>query len=188
MKDAIERLDDSRKQWALRLHNQAAQQLTALQMNLALIDLAAVSSRAAKAVQDASDLAQACAREIRSISNQLHPALLDEVGLAAAVRALAADVGARIAEHFEDVGQLPSGVAIGAYRIVEEILMASKEPERVVISLSRDPSHLKLVMDGVADRGDFLPRLERLRAQHLWSATDGSWSGRFKFPLTTEES
>ncbi len=121
-KQVFEEYDEDRKQLARHLHDTVAQALAALQMNLSLVPAEQLSPRAAKALADCEELAQSCAKELKSAMQRLHPPLLGEARLEAALEALAKDKA--VAEmHFasENRRELPAPIALHAYRIVEEL-------------------------------------------------------------------
>jgi signal transduction histidine kinase len=121
--------DDERRRLARDLHDSAGQILVALKMNLysleqvlrkkdAELDKVAVSS--VKLVDDLST-------ELRTISHLLHPPLLDEAGLASALRWYAEGFEERskiaVALHLDrNVPRLPQEIETAIFRIVQESL------------------------------------------------------------------
>src|SRR4030088_3530046 len=79
--------DEERRRIARELHDSVGQMLAALGMNLDAVgtDLERLT-KVAKAVNDSAVLVQELSQEVRTISHLLHPPLLDEAGLASAVR------------------------------------------------------------------------------------------------------
>src|SRR5215469_7768140 len=75
--------DQERRRIARELHDSAGQILTALGLNLSLVESenGNIGPGAAKAVKESLGLVQQLSRELRTISHLLHPPLLDEVGL-----------------------------------------------------------------------------------------------------------
>jgi signal transduction histidine kinase len=119
----LEERDRARRELARRLHSQAAQQITALQFNLEVVVRSAgkLSPEAAAALADCVAIASECAHEIRRVSSELHPPLLDELGLAAALSGL--PEMKRVALKVPDpLPALGPDTAIALYRIVEEAL------------------------------------------------------------------
>jgi signal transduction histidine kinase len=121
--------DEERHRLARELHDSTAQSLAALSMNLAVARGRgeAHDQRMKIALDEAAALAEGCSREIRSLSHLLHPPLLEEVGLSAAVRWCAEGFARRsgiavevdLPEHF---GRLPTEVENALFRIVQECL------------------------------------------------------------------
>jgi signal transduction histidine kinase len=79
--------DDERRRIARELHDSVGQMLAALGMNLATVgaDIERLT-KTANTVNDSAALVQELSQEVRTISHLLHPPLLDEAGLAAALR------------------------------------------------------------------------------------------------------
>ncbi len=79
--------DDERRRIARELHDSVGQMLAALGMNLATVgtDLERLT-KTANTVRDSASLVQELSQEVRTISHLLHPPLLDEAGLASALR------------------------------------------------------------------------------------------------------
>jgi signal transduction histidine kinase len=97
-------------------------------MNLdRLAQFGTLSPEQAGLLSESVALVQAMTVQVRTISYLLHPPLLDEVGLASALRSLVegfsqrsgVETSLRIDENFS---QLPSEVEISIYRIVQECL------------------------------------------------------------------
>jgi PAS domain S-box-containing protein len=81
--------DQERRHLARELHDSAGQTLSALSMNLALLQQYLQSSadpRISHVLAESLALAEDSSREIRTLSYLLHPPLLDEIGLADTVR------------------------------------------------------------------------------------------------------
>jgi signal transduction histidine kinase len=184
--------DQQRRQLAHRLHDTAAQQLAALQINLSLISSVSgtLSGRAVQALADSSELAQACAREIRAVSNRLHPPLLEEAGLPAALRALAGELHCGLSSDFPDeIGELSAFIAINAFRIVEELVLNAKSGRQVVIGLRRQPASLQISVSGVTGLGPAeVARLESLGGTKSIVMLDGNRQVSMEIPLTDAKS
>jgi PAS domain S-box-containing protein len=121
--------DEERRRLARELHDSTGQDLAALAINLAvaLREAEALGPRGRKAVADCQAIADRCARGLRTLSYLLHPPLLDEMGLVAAVRWLAEGFQARSGIHLslalpEDLGRLGADMETALFRIVQEAL------------------------------------------------------------------
>jgi PAS domain S-box-containing protein len=80
--------DEERRKIARELHDTTAQNLAALAMNLTMLRQAAgMQDRALEMIDECASLTEQGLREVRALSYQLHPPLLDELGLEAALRA-----------------------------------------------------------------------------------------------------
>jgi PAS domain S-box-containing protein len=124
----MEARDVERRHIARELHDSAGQTLTALGLELAQITEDAKNDPAlAKNAQNAEELVQHLAREIRTTSYLLHPPLLDETGISSALSwyvqglaersSLAIDL--QIAKNF---GRLSSEMELLIFRLVQESL------------------------------------------------------------------
>jgi PAS domain S-box-containing protein len=121
--------DQERRRIARELHDSSGQLLVALGMNLSLVQSENSNSdlRAAKAIQESIGLVQQLSRELRTISHLLHPPLLDEVGLASALRSYLDGFTERSKIKVdlalpEDLGRLPQDSETAIFRIVQECL------------------------------------------------------------------
>ncbi len=119
--------DEERRRIARELHDSTAQNLSALEMNLSLLqkaqDFTAPSYR--NLVSNSREIAEACSREIRTISYLLHPPLLDEVGLVFAIRwfveGFVTRTGIRVTLNLpEDFPRLAPELETSLFRIVQE--------------------------------------------------------------------
>jgi len=156
--------DEERHRLARELHDSTAQSLAALSMNLALAGRSreALDARAKSALDESVGLAERCSREIRSLSYLLHPPLLEEVGLPAALRWLVEGFSRRsgIAVALEvpdEFGRLPMEVENALFRIVQECLtnvQRHSESGSAWIDLARSQQWINLE---VRDDGRGLP-------------------------------
>jgi signal transduction histidine kinase len=121
--------DEERRRLARELHDSTAQNLAALSMNLAVAgrEKGSLDERSRLALEESEALAERCSREIRSLSYLLHPPLLEEVGLLAALRWCADGFSQRsgirvdlaLPPHFN---RLPLDIENALFRIVQECL------------------------------------------------------------------
>jgi len=107
--------DDEQRRLARELHDSVGQLLAAIGMNLAVISSEAsrLTPEAAKCVAENAGLVDEVSREIRTISHLLHPPLLDEAGLASALRWYTEGFAKRSRIEVEleiprDLGRLPN--------------------------------------------------------------------------------
>lgn len=77
--------DDERRRIARELHDSTAQSLSALEMNMSLLEPAMGDVAMQRIVAETRQIARDCCLELRNISYLLHPPLLDEVGLPFAI-------------------------------------------------------------------------------------------------------
>jgi PAS domain S-box-containing protein len=152
--------DEERRHIARELHDSAGQTLTVLGMNLSAIVKAAEKSAPGlvESAQQTEDLVQQLTQEIRTTSYLLHPPLLDEIGLPAALpwytRGLMERSGLDIAFSIsEGFGRLPGDMELVVFRLVQECLTnihRHSGSKSAVIQISRNPDR---VLVEVRDQG-----------------------------------
>ena len=111
------------------LHDTVGQTIAALQMNLSIVAAseAALEPQTRQTLAECMALAQTCGIQIRSLSYDLYPPLLDEAGLLASLRAYISDYSQRTGTKVEAVlpsrlARLPRETEIGLFRIAQETL------------------------------------------------------------------
>jgi signal transduction histidine kinase len=120
--------DEERRRLARDLHDSTAQCLAALIMNLDLVEGTAggLDARARRALAESRGLAERCSREVRTFAYLLHPPLLDERGLPAAVRwfvdGFTQRSGIQVTLTLHDVGRLPAPIETALFRVIQESL------------------------------------------------------------------
>jgi len=165
--------DDEQRRLARELHDSVGQLLAAIGMNIAVVSEEAdrLSPAAAKCVQDNAELIQEAIREIRTISHLLHPPLLDEAGLASALRWYVEGFAKRSGievnlEIPDELGRLPNQTEIAMFRVVQECLTNihrhSESPTaRVRILLENGRLALEVEDQGKGIAEDTQRRMER---------------------------
>jgi PAS domain S-box-containing protein len=121
--------DEERRRIARELHDSSGQLIAALAMNLGRMieQLKATDPELAKDTAESEQLVQQLSQEIRTMSYLLHPPLLDEIGLAEALRwyiqGLGERSGLRISLNIsKEFGRLPRDMELVAFRLVQECL------------------------------------------------------------------
>ncbi len=120
--------DEERRKIARDLHDSAGQSLAALKINLDKMSRSLdPGSEKEKVILDTLKIADDTLNGIRTMAHMLHPPLLDEVGLIAAIRWLAdefdhrgdvkVDLNLDTNEH-----RLPQGIEIALFRVAQEAL------------------------------------------------------------------
>jgi signal transduction histidine kinase len=148
--------DEERRHIARELHDSAGQTLAVLGMNLGMIVQAAEESAPdiAESAQQTQELVQQLTKEIRTTSYLLHPPLLDENGLPAAlswyIRGLTERSGLDVAFTIsQEFGRLPRDMELVVFRLVQECLtnihrhsgsksatiQIGREPDRVLVEV-----------------------------------------------------
>jgi signal transduction histidine kinase len=157
--------DEERRRIARELHDTTGQKLAALSMNLSLIGKSAetLDARARKALAESLALLDRSSRDIRTLSYLLHPPLLDERGLAAAVRWFADGFTQRSGVEVKlevppDLPRLPEEIEMALFRIVQESLTNTHRHSgspTATIRLMVDQGQVQLEMQ---DEGKGLPK------------------------------
>jgi signal transduction histidine kinase len=118
--------DDERRKIARELHDSIGQYLTALKMNLAVLQDESTGGDP-KIFDDTNHLLDQCLSETRTISHLLHPPLLDECGLRSAARwyteGFSERSGVEILLHMDEgFGRLPQPIETALFRALQESL------------------------------------------------------------------
>jgi signal transduction histidine kinase len=121
--------DEERRRMARELHDSAGQIVAATAMNLALIEEEArkISRPAANLVKKNRELIGELSKEVRTVSHLLHPPLLDELGLASALRTYVEGFTERSKINVElqipdAFGRLSRDSETAIFRLVQECL------------------------------------------------------------------
>jgi signal transduction histidine kinase len=119
--------DEERRRLARELHDSVGQLVVAIQMNIAVVQSTPLAPKAEKAVAENVTLLGQIADEIRTISHLLHPPLLDEAGLASALRWYVQGFSERsgIAVELDvagEIARLDNETEIAIFRVVQECL------------------------------------------------------------------
>jgi len=119
--------DEERRRIARDLHDSTGQKLAVAKLHLdTMARMPDTKTQAAK-LTESSQLIDEAFREVRTISQLLHPPLLDETGLASAARWLADGFAERskIPVEFKisgDLTRLPQPVELALFRVIQESL------------------------------------------------------------------
>jgi len=124
----MEMRDEERRRIARELHDSAGQILAAIKMRLApLVQPGLQKAEPAKVIRECLGLLDQLTREIRTLSHLLHPPLLDEIGLASALRLYVEGFSERSGIRVEldvssDFGRISQDLETAIFRIVQECL------------------------------------------------------------------
>jgi two-component system sensor histidine kinase UhpB len=166
--------EQERRRLALELHDQSSQTLTALTLHAQILDellaadLAPPPALLRQQVAQVSHLAGRTMDELRHVAEQLRPPVLDDLGLEAALRWLAEDVGRgtrlRVSVHLPAMDEsasaaslasprsqerLPAEVETVLFRIAQESLtnvIRHAQASKVDLKLIRGPEQVSLVV------------------------------------------
>jgi signal transduction histidine kinase len=121
--------DEERRRIARDLHDSTGQELAVLEMNLSRVKTA-ISSRGREfdeILSQSISLTRSIADELRTLSYLLHPPILDECGLNAAIRSYVSGINQRNGLHVEveipqDLRRLSEEAELAIFRIVQASL------------------------------------------------------------------
>jgi len=172
---------DERRRLERDLHDGAQQRLVALGMDLGIaLDKLDTDPDAAKALlRDAHGDAQLALRELRDLARGIHPAVLTDRGLDAAVSGLAARSSVPVRVRGSLATRPPASVEATAYFIASEALAnvakhANATSAEISMALEDDRLRVEIVDDG---RGGADPAGAGLRGlADRAAALDGSFS------------
>ncbi len=132
LRQAVEAQEEERRHIARELHDEAGQALTALRWELAALEEALPKRQdhhdeIRKRVVTLRELTERVMEDLRQLTARLRPAVLDELGLVAALITYADDCSSRypFAVEVEVTGhrrRLPSEIETALYRIAQEAL------------------------------------------------------------------
>lgn len=146
--------EEERRRIARELHDTTVQSLAALGMYFSLVkqSVTSLDPKIRKVLSEGLELAEQCSREIRTISYLLHPPLLDELGLASALRAYVEGFNRRSGISVDlrvspELGRLPADVELTFFRVVQESLAnihRHAKSKNAVIRVARDRGQITL--------------------------------------------
>jgi signal transduction histidine kinase len=164
--------DAERRRIGRELHDSTGQVLAALEINLSLLQRRAtqLSPELQRLLGESAELARQCRATIRTTSYLLHPPLLEELGLAVALRWLADGFRERSAIELDvqvpvEFDRLPPDVELALFRVAQEALtnvQRHSSGRSASLSLERRGNEVRL---SIADSGAGL------------GATAGSYGG-----------
>jgi signal transduction histidine kinase len=195
--------DETRRRIERDLHDGTQQRLVTLALELRAIrePMSPMQEELAASLAHVEDGLLAVLDELREISRGVHPAILSEGGIGAAVKSLARRSRVPVELDVEAVGRLPQAVEVAAYYVVSEALTnaakhANASVVRVQLELRDGRLRLAVHDDGLggadAGKGSGLVGLTD-RAEALGggltvaSPPGGGTSVVLELPATTEE-
>jgi len=156
--------DDERRRIARELHDSIGQELTALDLNLGWIkqSVGGLDPRTNGVLGESMEIVKRCSQEIRDFSYLLHPPMLDEYGLASAVRwyteGFARRTGIKASLDIpENLRRLPLDVETALFRVVQECLTnVRRHSGSPTVSIRIEQKATRLLLE-VADQGHGMP-------------------------------
>jgi signal transduction histidine kinase len=160
LRDARQRIitaaDEERRRIERDLHDGAQQRLVALTVMLGLAEsrLASDPASAAQLIAQAREEAHHAVKELRELAHGIHPTLLSERGLGAALEALASRAPLPVSVRGVPAVRLPSAIESTAYYVTAEALTnvakyAHADQAFVHLSVEEDRFQLQIGDDGV---------------------------------------
>ena len=146
--------DEARRRLERNLHDGAQQRLVALSLSLRLAQskLGTDPASADAVLESARGELAAALDELRELARGIHPAILTDRGLAAALEALASRLAIPVEIHTPDV-ELPQAVEAAAYYVVAEALANVIKYARATVVTVRISCDENRVRVAVADDG-----------------------------------
>ena len=152
--------DEERRRLAKELHDTTAQNVTMMIMDLGVINQSAeaLAPKARTALSECVSLAQQSLRELRTLSYQLHPPMLDELGLLPALRSYAEGFSKRSGMQVQTElpnahPQLPKELETAVFHVIQEGLTNAQRHSVspwAKIGLSVGPAGLRISVENVA--------------------------------------
>jgi signal transduction histidine kinase len=149
----VEAADEARRKIERDLHDGAQQRLVALALSLGLL-AKTTGGETALAVSACADELQTALGELRELARGIHPVVLTERGLEAAVRELIARSPVPVVVDAELVARLPSAQEAALYFVAAEALTniakyAGATAARVTITIAEGWAELTVTDNGV---------------------------------------
>ena len=145
--------DDERRRIAREIHGTTVQKLAALQLNLATLKrVGADHGGEDEMLEECVALAESAITDLRTLSYLLHPPMLDETGLASAVRWYAAGFAKRsglavASDVPAEIPRFPHEVEIAVFRLVQEGLinvLRHANTDRAAVRLGTESGRLSV--------------------------------------------
>jgi two-component system CheB/CheR fusion protein len=154
--------DEERRRIARELHDSTGQKLAAAKLQLDSLVKSGNIKSSEKIVAEASQWIDECFQEVRTLSQLLHPPLLDEAGLISATRWMVDGFSARANIKVDlqitgEFGRLPQPVELALFRVVQESLSNIRRHSgatKAQIKLARHDGHVRLE---ISDNGKGIP-------------------------------
>jgi signal transduction histidine kinase len=153
-------LESERKRISRELHDEMGQALTVLKLRMRVIEkeLTAEQNHVQKECRDARAHIEKVIEEVHRLCQDLSPAMLDDLGLMAALRSIVDDFkrhhGIPLSFETDDIDHIfPRGSEINLYRIIQEALTniarhAEAGRVRIAINKSNNRCHFLISDDG----------------------------------------
>jgi len=119
--------DEERRRIARELHDSTGQKLAAAKLQLDTLVKSGNLKSYEKTIVETSQWIDECFQEVRTLSQLLHPPLLDEAGLLSATRWMVEGFSARAQIQVDlqikgEIGRLPQPMELALFRVIQESL------------------------------------------------------------------
>jgi PAS domain S-box-containing protein len=153
--------DDERRHISRELHDSLGQFLTSIKINVELVkrESTSIEERHRALLTESAETLARCVQEVRTVSYLLHPPLLDELGLLAALRWFTSgfaersgiDVNLNAPQEFS---RLPEEMELALFRVVQESLTnvhrhSKSDMAWVKLSEHKDRAEVRITDSGV---------------------------------------
>ena len=189
--------DEERARVARELHDSTAQILTAVMLQLGAAARESTSSALDARIAILRELAAEALEEVRSLSHTMHPRVLDDLGLVAALDWLARQTRTQSplrvqVDAIDFDPPIPAPLAAALYRVAQEALRNAArhaDAERVDIRLRRDGALAVLEIEDDGRGFDVALAEKRRPGMGLFSMREriGLVGGRFSVHSTQEQ-
>ncbi|MGQ0647274.1 MAG: sensor histidine kinase [Gemmatimonadaceae bacterium] len=168
----IQQHEEERRRLSLELHDETAQVFSAVKLQLGVLGERA-TGETARGIAAAAQLVDQGMRSIRSVTEMLRPAVLDDLGLEAALRSLALEfeqttgIEVRVTTAGSAL-EIPPDAELGLFRAMQEGLSnvvrhAGAHLVRVRLDVTQAEVRLAIADDGA--KGEGLPDIDRLQRE-----------------------
>ena len=152
----VEAQEEERRRISRELHDEAGQALTAIKINIEMVEreLPADKSAFRRRLVEAKELVDLTLQEVRRLSHELRPSILDDLGLLAALRWYTHNFSKRTGiavslspEEMPD--RLPPEIETTLYRVVQEALtnvVRHSGARLVTINLYRNKGRCRMIV------------------------------------------
>jgi signal transduction histidine kinase len=176
-KTLLRKMETERHYVAHELHDQVGQALTAVQMKLESMRPRLRPSGLDGCLDEGIGIIDGAMEQVRSLSLNLRPAILDDLGLPAAldwlVNSMSKEKGLEVGIDVRGIGRrLRKGIEIACFRVVQEAttnILRHAHASRIVVRLDRSKGWVVLV---ISDNGTGFD-VKSAQAQCVWGRSFG---------------